>query len=167
MSLGKPLSIKRTHADYADRYDDDGPPERMTPKDSEYKFMGKSGPAQRWYEYHMKPEERGYIGGFNAPGYWLGILRNIESGYDQSASASLASWFRIPEDLVPLIIKLPYRVCHDWQDLFIDFGSEEALYAFCDIVEHYEQYERAAKKIQDLISSSTLDKDNGEDNGTR
>ena len=140
-----------------DRYESvEAIPKRMEHKNTEYGMICRDScsPAKRYID-HVTGIRRTRIGGFFPAGYW----HNLASGQGRiglqidAAHKELASWFRIPVELAEKLLKMPVRVCMDWGDVLIDFGTRENLEHFIGIIRHHDKMDKHLSKIDWDIGS--------------
>jgi len=150
-----------------DRYESvEAIPKRMEHKNTEYGMICQDNcsPAQRYID-HVTGIRRTRIGGFFPAGYW----HNLASGQGNwtcphtaqlqiwndidAVHKELASWFRIPVELAEKLLKMPVRVCMDWGDVLIDFGTRENLEHFIGIIRHHDKMDKHLNKIDWDIGS--------------
>ena len=136
-----------------DRYESvEAIPKRMEHKNTEYGMICQDNcsPAQRYID-RVTGVERNTIGGFYPAGYWSSLVRgqsmfSYEVDRDR-ARKELASWFRMPVELAEKLLKMPVRVCMDWGDVLIDFGTRENLEHFIGIIRHHDKMDKHLNKI--------------------
>lgn len=136
-----------------DRYESvEAIPKRMEHKNTEYGMICQGGcsPAKRYID-HVTGVRRTTYGGFYPAGYWSGLVRghtmfSYEVDRDR-AHKELASWFSMPVELAEKVLELPVRVCMDWGDVLIDFGTRENLQHFCGIIKHHNKMDEYMSKI--------------------
>ena len=165
---GKPMKIKDTHKHYAEKYSD-GIPDRLERKEGELVWRGK-GPAFRAKEYHDKPEEVGYMGGFCGAGHWDGLVKTMKTGThdygdERNTINSLSKyWMPMPDIVAKYVLSLPYRTCKDYWDFFVDFGSEEKLIEFTQLLKEYKPISKRINAIVEVDNWYTFyreQKENG------
>tara|TARA_B100001121_G_scaffold221925_1_gene195127 strand:- start:225 stop:794 length:570 start_codon:yes stop_codon:yes gene_type:complete len=137
-------AMRKKNADVSELYPNvEAIPKRMVQSPTEYGMIcentpdgGGCSPAMKYIGYATGVKSR-WVGGFFPAGYWLKIVTGESnwSSYDKEAAINeLANWFKIPVVAAEKLIDMPTRICLDWGDVYVDFGTEENLHNFGTLV---------------------------------
>jgi len=137
-------AVREKNADVSELYPNvEAIPKRMVQSPTEYGMIcentpdgGGCSPAMKYIGY-VTGEKSRWAGGFFPAGYWLKIVTGGSnwSGDDKEEGIDeLSSWFRIPVAAAEKLIDMPTRICLDWGDVYVDFGTKKNLRKFSTLV---------------------------------